>query len=158
MRIVRHPNIVELKAFYYSNGDRVMMDKSIYANLGLNIPQKDEVYLNLVLEFVPETVYRASRYFNKMKTTMPTLEVKLYIYQLFRSLAYIHSQGICHRDIKPQNLLLDPNSGILKLCDFGSAKILVEHEPNVSYICSRYYRAPELIFGATNYTTKIGMF
>lgn len=87
---------------------------------------------------------------------MPMLEVKLYIYQLFRSLAYIHSQGICHRDIKPQNLLLDPNTGILKLCDFGSAKILVENEPNVSYICSRYYRSPELIFGATNYTTKIG--
>jgi serine/threonine protein kinase len=88
---------------------------------------------------------------------MPILEVKLYIYQLFRSLAYIHSQGICHRDIKPQNLLLDPSTGVLKLCDFGSAKILVENEPNVSYICSRYYRAPELIFGATNYTTKIGM-
>ncbi|EEP78294.1 protein kinase gsk3 [Uncinocarpus reesii 1704] len=138
MRIVRHPNIVELKAFYYSNGER-----------------KDEVYLNLVLEFVPETVYRASRYFNKMKTTMPMLEVKLYTYQLFRALAYIHSQGICHRDIKPQNLLLDPSTGVLKLCDFGSAKILVENEPNVSYICSRYYRAPELIFGATNYTTKI---
>ncbi|KAK3378020.1 kinase-like domain-containing protein [Podospora didyma] len=138
MRIVRHPNIVQLKAFYYSNGER-----------------KDEVYLNLVQEFVPETVYRASRFFNKMKTTMPILEVKLYIYQLFRALAYIHSQGICHRDIKPQNLLLDPSTGILKLCDFGSAKILVENEPNVSYICSRYYRAPELIFGATNYTTKI---
>lgn len=87
---------------------------------------------------------------------MPMLEIKIYIYQLFRSLAYIHSQGICHRDIKPQNLLLDPNTGVLKLCDFGSAKILVENEPNVSYICSRYYRAPELIFGATNYTTKIG--
>ena len=87
---------------------------------------------------------------------MPILEIKIYIYQLFRSLAYIHSQGICHRDIKPQNLLLDPNTGVLKLCDFGSAKILVENEPNVSYICSRYYRAPELIFGATNYTTKIG--
>lgn len=115
------------------------------------------MYLNLVLEYVPETVYRASRYFNKMKTVMPILEVKLYIYQLFRSLAYIHSQGICHRDIKPQNLLLDPATGVLKLCDFGSAKILVENEPNVSYICSRYYRAPELIFGATNYTTKIGM-
>jgi glycogen synthase kinase 3 beta len=93
-----------------------------------------------------------------MKTTMPLIEIKLYIYQLFRALAYIHSQGICHRDIKPQNLLLDPHTGVLKLCDFGSAKILVENEPNVSYICSRYYRAPELIFGATNYSTKIGMF
>ena len=78
------------------------------------------------------------------------------MYQLFRSLAYIHSMGICHRDIKPQNLLLDPESGVLKLCDFGSAKHLVQGEPNVSYICSRYYRAPELIFGATDYTTNIG--
>lgn len=82
--------------------------------------------------------------------------IQLYMYQLFRSLAYIHSLGVCHRDIKPQNLLLDPDTAILKLCDFGSAKQLFPGEPNVSYICSRYYRAPELIFGAINYTTKIG--
>lgn len=41
--------------------------------------QKDEVYLNLLLGFVPETVYHASRHFNKMKTSLPVLEVKLYI-------------------------------------------------------------------------------
>ncbi|AOW04394.1 kinase-like domain-containing protein [Yarrowia lipolytica] len=137
MRQVSHPNIVELKAFFHSNAE------------------KDDVYLNLVLEYVPETVYRALRHFSKARLSMPNIEVKLYTYQLFRSLAYIHSLGICHRDIKPQNLLLDPATGILKLCDFGSAKILVPGEPNVSYICSRYYRAPELIFGAQNYTTKI---
>jgi serine/threonine protein kinase len=82
--------------------------------------------------------------------------VQLYTYQMMRSLAYIHALGICHRDIKPQNLLVDPESGVLKLCDFGSAKQLVRGEPNVSYICSRYYRAPELIFGATDYTPQIG--
>jgi serine/threonine protein kinase len=114
--------------------------------------------LNLVLEYVPETVYRASRHYTKLKQPMPMLQIKLYMYQLFRSLCYIHSVGICHRDIKPQNLLLNPSTGVLKLCDFGSAKILVAGEPNVSYICSRYYRAPELIFGATNYTTNIGQF
>lgn len=118
--------------------------------------QKDEVYLNLVLEYVPETVYRASRNYVKLKQNMPIPYIKLYMYQLFRSLAYIHSLGICHRDIKPQNLLLNTQTGVLKLCDFGSAKILIAGEPNVSYICSRYYRAPELIFGATNYTTSIG--
>lgn len=59
------------------------------------------------------------------------------------------------RDIKPQNLLVDPVRQVLKLCDFGSAKALVRGEPNVAYICSRYYRAPELIFGSTDYTTAI---
>ena len=41
------------------------------------------------------------------------------------------------------------------ICDFGSAKKLVKGEPNIAYICSRCYRAPELIFGSTTYTTMI---
>ncbi|KAI8369410.1 kinase-like domain-containing protein [Radiomyces spectabilis] len=139
MRLIDHPNVCALKAYFYTQGDA----------------KKDEVYLNLVMEYVPETVYRACRHYAKLKQTVPMLMVKLYMYQLFRSLAYSHTLGICHRDIKPQNLLVNPNTGVLKLCDFGSAKILVEGEPNVSYICSRYYRAPELIFGATTYKCSI---
>jgi len=138
MRLLDHINVVQLRYFFHSSGEK-----------------KDEVYLNLVLEFIPETVYRVSRHYSKQNHKFPIVYIKLYMYQLFRSLAYIHSQGICHRDIKPQNLLLDHQTGVLKLCDFGSAKILVAGEPNVSYICSRYYRAPELIFGASDYTTSI---
>ncbi|XP_038657835.1 glycogen synthase kinase-3 beta isoform X1 [Scyliorhinus canicula] len=138
MRKLDHCNIVRLRYFFYSSGEK-----------------KDEVYLNLVLDYVPETVYRVARHYSRAKQTLPMIYVKLYMYQLFRSLAYIHSFGICHRDIKPQNLLLDPETAVLKLCDFGSAKQLVRGEPNVSYICSRYYRAPELIFGATDYTSSI---
>ncbi|KAF2069372.1 hypothetical protein CYY_009306, partial [Polysphondylium violaceum] len=115
----------------------------------------EEVYLNLVLEYVPDTVYRVARHYSISKQPVPMLYVKLYIYQLCRSINYIHSLGICHRDIKPQNLLLDTSTSTLKLCDFGSAKVLIKGETNVSYICSRHYRAPELIFGATNYTTTI---
>ncbi|KAG8748679.1 regulator of ime2 [Ceratobasidium sp. 414] len=156
MRLVKHPNVVDLRAFFYSNGEKARIFLLvIVANLTLATLQKDEVYLNLVLEYVPETVYRTSRHYVKLKQPIPNLQIKLYMYQLLRSLAYIHSVGICHRDIKPQNLLLNPATGVLKLCDFGSAKILVPGEPNVSYICSRYYRAPELIFGATNYSTNI---
>ncbi|XP_043927438.1 glycogen synthase kinase-3 beta isoform X1 [Protopterus annectens] len=138
MRKLDHCNIVRLRYFFYSSGEK-----------------KDEVYLNLVLDYVPETVYKVARHYSRAKQTLPMIHVKLYMYQLFRSLAYIHSFGICHRDIKPQNLLLDPETAVLKLCDFGSAKQLVRGEPNVSYICSRYYRAPELIFGATDYTSSI---
>ncbi|XP_051526632.1 glycogen synthase kinase-3 beta-like isoform X2 [Myxocyprinus asiaticus] len=138
MRKLDHCNIVRLRYFFYCSGDK-----------------KDEVYLNLVLDFVPETVYRVARHFSKAKNIIPVIYVKVYMYQLFRSLAYVHSQGVCHRDIKPQNLLVDPETAVLKLCDFGSAKQLVRGEPNVSYICSRYYRAPELIFGATDYSSNI---
>lgn len=93
--------------------------------------------------------------YTKLKTAMPMLLVKLYGFQICRAIAYIHALGVCHRDIKPQNLLVDPETHVLKLCDFGSAKMLSPGESNIAYICSRYYRAPELIFGATEYTSTI---
>lgn len=139
MRKLDHCNVVKLKYFFHTMGDR----------------GSSEVYLHLVLEYIPETLYKIARTHSRTRQNLPMILVKLYMYQLFRSLNYIHSMDICHRDIKPQNLLLNPETGVLKLCDFGSAKSLVGGEPNVAYICSRYYRAPELIFGATDYTTKI---
>jgi len=148
MRVLnQHQNIVQLKHCFYSSSNK---ESSTTPST-----HHDEVYLNLVLEFIPETIYRFTKHYSKIKKSIPNIMIKLYMYQLLRSLAYIHSLGIAHRDIKPQNLLLDPHNHILKLCDFGSAKKLELHEPNISYICSRYYRAPELIFGATNYSTAI---
>jgi hypothetical protein len=138
MQLLDHPNVVQLKHHFFSTS------------------QRGEVYLNLVLEFVSETIYRVAKYYNRMNQRAPILYVKLYAYQMFRGLAYLHRVvGVCHRDIKPQNLLVNPHTHQLKICDFGSAKKLVPGEPNISYICSRYYRAPELIFGATEYTTAI---
>eukprot|EP00201_Polytomella_parva_P008911 CAMPEP_0175058000 /NCGR_PEP_ID=MMETSP0052_2-20121109/11589_1 /TAXON_ID=51329 ORGANISM="Polytomella parva, Strain SAG 63-3" /NCGR_SAMPLE_ID=MMETSP0052_2 /ASSEMBLY_ACC=CAM_ASM_000194 /LENGTH=415 /DNA_ID=CAMNT_0016323301 /DNA_START=287 /DNA_END=1534 /DNA_ORIENTATION=+ len=137
MKQVDHPNIVKLKHCFYS------------------YPDKEETYLHLVLEYVPDTVYRISKHYAKNNQRMPNLFVKMYTYQMCRALGAIHKQGICHRDIKPQNLLVNTETHQLKLCDFGSAKVLVKDEPNIAYICSRYYRAPELIFGATDYSSAI---
>lgn len=133
-----HPYIVTLCHHFVSKGSK-----------------NDEVYLNLVLEFVPETIYSISKHYNRNREPFPLLSIKIYMYQLCRALAHIHGMGICHRDIKPQNLLVDPAKHVLKLCDFGSAKALVRGEPNIAYICSRYYRAPELIFGSTDYTVAV---
>jgi len=137
-----HPNIVQLRHCFYSQGEN-------------SRPGHEEVYLNLVLEFVPETLFSVIQNYKKNRQHIPMVLVKLYVYQLSRALAHIHAMDICHRDIKPQNVLVDPSSHVLKLCDFGSAKRLIPGEPNVAYICSRYYRAPELIFGNTDYTTAI---
>ena len=60
MKLTSHPNIVGLKAYFYSDGDK-----------------KDEILLNLVLDFVPETIYRASRYYYKQKQSMPLILIKV---------------------------------------------------------------------------------
>lgn len=157
IRKLQHPNIVQLKHCFYSTGGPPPGSSSKSGNRGGSAGQgsPDDIYLNLVLEFVPDTVYKINKHYFRAGERMPTFLVRLYVYQMLRSLAHIHSKGICHRDIKPQNLLVDIHTHALKLCDFGSAKILRPGESNISYICSRYYRAPELIFGASNYTPAI---
>jgi len=141
MRQLEHPNVLQLRYFFYSRGERY---------------KSNELYLNMMLEYMPETLYSVAQCDGtKRIPLMDILYVKVYMYQLFRSLAYLHAVGICHRDIKPQNMLLDPQTHIIKLCDFGSAKELLKGEANIAYICSRYYRAPELVLGTTNYTCKI---
>ncbi|XP_020692789.1 shaggy-related protein kinase epsilon isoform X2 [Dendrobium catenatum] len=140
MQLLAHPNVVQLYHHFFST------------------TEKDELYLNLVLEYVSETICRLSKHYFRINQHMPLIYIRLYSYQICRALAYVHDVvGVCHRDIKPQNLLVNPHTHQLKLCDFGSAKKLVQGEPNISYICSRYYRAPELIFGATEYTTAIDL-
>uniref|UniRef100_A0A914ZXV3 Protein kinase domain-containing protein n=2 Tax=Parascaris univalens TaxID=6257 RepID=A0A914ZXV3_PARUN len=125
---------------------------------GGNFLVRDEQQLFSIyipFRYIPETVDHVERHYSRLRQPIPLIYVKLYSFQLFRALAYIHNIGVCHRDIKPQSLLIDPITSVLKLCDFGSAKYLVEGESNLSYICSRYYRAPELMFGATNYKHSI---
>lgn len=164
IRKLDHPNVVQLKHCFYSTGGPPPMvtssssskhatDKTSSSNA--HNGNADDLYLNLVLEYVPDTVYKINKHYVRANERMPIFLVKLYVYQMLRSLAHIHCQGICHRDIKPQNLLVDVQTHALKLCDFGSAKVLRPEESNISYICSRYYRAPELIFGAANYTPLI---
>jgi glycogen synthase kinase 3 beta len=67
---------------------------------------------------------------------------KIYTFQILRGLNYLATLNIAHRDIKPQNILIDNNTHKLVICDFGSAKKLVDNEINIAYICSRCYRAP----------------
>jgi glycogen synthase kinase 3 beta len=68
--------------------------------------------------------------------------MKIIMFQMLKGLNYLSTIRIAHRDIKPQNILIDLSKNKAVICDFGSAKQLVVGEPNLAYICSRCYRAP----------------
>ena len=137
---LHHPNIVELKSYYKTKAE----NKS-----------DDEFFLNCIMEYVPLTLSNLISKNRKSKTKFDPIIIKLFSFQMLKCIGYLHSLGICHRDIKPQNILIDPKDFTLKLCDFGCAKHLVKTEANISYICSRFYRPPELVIGAQYYTTQV---
>jgi len=80
-------------------------------------------------------------------------------WQLLCSLKFLHSAGVIHRDLKPSNLLINSDSGI-KLCDFGLARAVgteISPEELTDYIATRWYRAPEILFGSSSYTFAVDL-
>lgn len=137
LKMLKHPNVLEMKDSFFTY-------------------EGDKEYLNVVMAYYGCNLYEFIHKFSR-KSPIPRLPFKLLAYQLIRSLLYLKKLSISHRDIKPQNILVNEQNYKLVLCDFGSAKQLKPSEPNISYICSRCYRAPELIFGFTQYTTQVDM-
>ena len=90
------------------------------------------------------------------KKALPIELVKSYTWQLLNGVSYCHSHRVLHRDLKPQNLLVDRHGGI-KLADFGLARAfgvpvrMFTHE-----VITLYYRPPEILLGAKYYSTAIG--
>jgi len=83
--------------------------------------------------------------------------VKLFLYQMLRGLAYCHSRRVLHRDLKPQNLLIN-EKGELKLADFGLAR--AKSVPTKTYsneVVTLWYRPPDVLLGSTEYSTPIDM-
>lgn len=94
-------------------------------------------------------------------------DIKNMMLQLLESINYIHCEKFMHRDIKTANILIDHN-GVLKLADFGLARIYYGAPPNLRYpggagsgakytsvVVTRWYRAPELVLGDKTYTTAV---
>ena len=83
--------------------------------------------------------------------------------QILIGINYCHKKNIIHRDLKPDNILMTKNYDV-KICDFGSSKHIERINNNVNkskstpYVVTRYYRAPELLLGKSNYDTKIDIF
>nr|AAL91258.1 AT3g48750/T21J18_20 [Arabidopsis thaliana] len=82
--------------------------------------------------------------------------IKTYLYQILRGIAYCHSHRVLHRDLKPQNLLIDRRTNSLKLADFGLARAFgIPVRTFTHEVVTLWYRAPEILLGSHHYSTPV---
>lgn len=111
----------------------------------------------LVFEFMDTDLHAVIR-----ASILEEVHRQYVMYQLFKSLKYMHSAELLHRDIKPSNLLLNGECQV-KLADFGLARSVSQLNSGgapavlTDYVATRWYRAPEILLGSTKYTFGVDM-
>ncbi|KAL3571231.1 hypothetical protein D5086_028480 [Populus alba] len=127
-----HPSIVKVKEVVMGDLDSVFM----------------------VMEYMEHDLKGVTQ---AMKQPFSTSEVKCLMLQLLEGVKYLHDNWVLHRDLKTSNLLLN-NKGELKVCDFGmSRQYSSPLKPYTSLVVTLWYRAPELLLGAKQYSTAVDM-
>ncbi|KAF1317843.1 Cmgc/cdk/cdk7 protein kinase, partial [Globisporangium splendens] len=128
---LKHPNVVELLDVFVANDT-----------------------INVVFEILPSNLDDVI----KDKAVVLTQgDIKAYMKMLLQGIEYCHDHYVLHRDLKPENLLIGPD-GQVKIGDFGLARIYGSPNPNMtSMVCTIWYRPPELLFGAREYSGAVDM-
>lgn len=134
LRRLDHPNVIKLEGLATSR-----MSFSLY----------------LVFEYMEHDLAGLAAS-PDIKFTLP--QVKCYMHQLLSGLEHCHNNGVLHRDIKGSNLLVN-NEGTLKIADFGLATFYDPNRkhPMTSRVVTLWYRAPELLLGATDYSVGVDL-
>ncbi|XP_072501862.1 cyclin-dependent kinase 3 isoform X1 [Notamacropus eugenii] len=130
LKELKHPNIVRLL-------DVVHSEKKLY----------------LVFEFLSQDL---KKYMDSAAATeLPLHLVKSYLFQLLQGVNFCHSHRVIHRDLKPQNLLIN-ELGAIKLADFGLARAFgVPLRTYTHEVVTLWYRAPEILLGCKFYSTAV---
>jgi serine/threonine protein kinase len=131
LRELTHPNIVNLM-------DIVVTERRLY----------------LIFEFVDSDL---RKFIREQEGPIPGMQVKRIMYQMLEGICFCHSRRIMHRDLKPENILISEDQTI-KIADFGLARAFqIPMRPYTNEVQTLWYRAPELLLGATEYSVGIDM-
>jgi len=134
--------------------------KEISLLKGLNHPNIVRLYdvihgdkkLTLVFEFLDQDL---KKYIDE-KIRPPVAIMKSFLWQLLNGIAFCHDQRVLHRDLKPQNLLINKAKNELKLADFGLARSFGIPVRNKSHeVVTLWYRAPDVLMGSSKYSSSI---
>lgn len=114
----------------------------------------EEPKLYLVFEFLDQDL---KKYMDSVGGPLDRMLIKSYMYQLLEAMLFCHQRRVFHRDLKPQNLLIDKD-GVLKVADFGLARAF--GVPITTYtheVLTLWYRAPEILLGGKHYSPAVDM-
>ena len=129
LKELRHPNIVRLYDVMHQ-----------------------EKKLTLVFEYLDSDL---KKFIDTNNGQLDAMTVKRMMLQLLRGVAYLHSRRVLHRDLKPQNLLINKRAE-LKIADFGLARTYgVPVRSYSSEVVTLWYRAPDVLLGSKQYTSSI---
>ena len=131
LKELRHPNIVRLF-------DVVHTDRK----------------LTLVFEYLDQDL---KKYLDVCEGGLEPKILKSFLFQLITGVAYCHHHRVLHRDLKPQNLLIN-REGDLKLADFGLARAFgIPVRSYTHEVVTLWYRAPDVLLGSRHYSTPVDM-
>ncbi|KAF8946383.1 negative regulator of the PHO system, partial [Haplosporangium bisporale] len=131
MKELRHPNIVRLHDVIHT-----------------------ENKLTLVFEYMDQDLKKYMDQHGNRGALGPIV-IKAFMYQLLKGVAFCHENRVLHRDLKPQNLLIN-RKGELKLGDFGLARAFgIPVNTFSNEVVTLWYRAPDVLLGSKTYSTSI---
>ena len=131
LKQLSHRNVVELRSTFFHSSDMILVFECCSGDL--------------------------KQFMNKyMKRSFKMGRIKKLMFQILNGVSYCHSLAVLHRDIKPQNILINYKTEEVKITDFGLSRTYIL--PNRSWtheVVTLWYRPPEVILGCNRYSISV---